>query len=57
MLNFAVARRRLCGLMITASHNPKHYNGIEVIDGGHGGPQSADDGRTAPARTRFEDLT
>ncbi|MBI1823600.1 MAG: phosphomannomutase/phosphoglucomutase [Nitrospirae bacterium] len=32
MLNFAVARFSRYGLMITASHNPKEYNGIKVID-------------------------
>ncbi|MEW6325530.1 MAG: phosphomannomutase/phosphoglucomutase [Nitrospirota bacterium] len=32
MLNFAVARRRRHGMMVTASHNPKHYNGIKFID-------------------------
>jgi phosphomannomutase len=32
MLNFAVARFKRFGLMITASHNPKEYNGIKVID-------------------------
>lgn len=32
LLNFGVARYRRHGLMITASHNPKHYNGIKVID-------------------------
>ena len=34
MLNFAVARFRCHGLMITASHNPKQYNGIKLIDPG-----------------------
>lgn len=32
MLNFAVAQARCHGLMVTASHNPKQYNGIKVID-------------------------
>lgn len=32
MLNFAVARHRRYGLMVTASHNPKEYNGIKIID-------------------------
>jgi phosphomannomutase len=32
MLNFAVARFGRYGLMVTASHNPKEYNGIKVID-------------------------
>lgn len=32
MLNFAVARRRCHGVMITASHNPKEYNGFKIID-------------------------
>ncbi len=32
MLNFAVARHRRHGMMITASHNPKEYNGIKFID-------------------------
>ncbi|MFQ5846528.1 MAG: phosphomannomutase/phosphoglucomutase [Candidatus Methylomirabilales bacterium] len=32
MLNYAVARFERYGLMITASHNPKEYNGIKVID-------------------------
>ena len=34
MLNFAVARWRRYGLMVTASHNPKEYNGVKVIDPG-----------------------
>lgn len=32
MLNFAVARRRCHGVMITASHNPSKYNGFKLID-------------------------
>ena len=32
MLNFAVARRRRHGMMVTASHNPRQYNGIKLID-------------------------
>ena len=32
MLNFAAARRRCYGVMVTASHNPKDYNGFKVID-------------------------
>lgn len=32
MLNFAVARRRCHGVMITASHNPSEYNGFKLID-------------------------
>ena len=32
MLNYAVARFERYGLMITASHNPKEYNGIKLID-------------------------
>ena len=32
MLNFAAARRRCHGVMITASHNPGEYNGFKVID-------------------------
>jgi phosphomannomutase len=32
ILNFAVAVHRRHGMMITASHNPKEYNGIKVID-------------------------
>lgn len=32
MLNYAVARFERYGLMITASHNPKQYNGIKIID-------------------------
>ena len=32
MLNFAVARRRCHGVMITASHNPREYNGFKIID-------------------------
>jgi phosphomannomutase len=32
MLNFAVTRHECHGLMITASHNPRQYNGIKVID-------------------------
>lgn len=34
MLNYAVARSGRYGLMITASHNPKEYNGIKLIDPG-----------------------
>ncbi len=34
MLNYAVARLGRHGLMVTASHNPKQYNGIKVIDPG-----------------------
>lgn len=34
MLNYAVARWRRHGLMVTASHNPKEYNGVKVIDPG-----------------------
>src|SRR5690606_5039548 len=30
MLNFAVARRRCFGVMITASHNPSQYNGFKI---------------------------
>ncbi len=32
MLNFAVTRHECHGLMITASHNPRQYNGIKIID-------------------------
>ncbi len=32
MLNFAVSRLKRYGLMVTASHNPKEYNGFKVID-------------------------
>ena len=32
MLNFAVARRRCHGVMITASHNPSQYNGFKIVD-------------------------
>ena len=32
MLNFAVARRRCHGVMVTASHNPGQYNGFKIID-------------------------
>jgi len=32
ILNFAVARHRRHGMMITASHNPKEYHGIKLID-------------------------
>jgi phosphomannomutase len=32
ILNFAVAVHRRHGMMITASHNPKEYNGIKLID-------------------------
>ena len=32
MLNFAVAKRQRYGLMVTASHNPKEYNGIKIIN-------------------------
>lgn len=32
MLNFAVARRRCHGVMVTASHNPSQYNGFKIID-------------------------
>jgi phosphomannomutase len=32
ILNFAVARHRRYGMMVTASHNPKEYNGIKLID-------------------------
>ena len=32
ILNFAVATHRRHGMMITASHNPKEYNGIKLID-------------------------
>ena len=32
ILNFAVATHRQHGMMITASHNPKEYNGIKLID-------------------------
>lgn len=32
MLNFAVARRRCHGVMVTASHNPSKYNGFKIID-------------------------
>ncbi len=32
VLNFAVAHHRRHGMMITASHNPKEYNGIKLID-------------------------
>lgn len=32
MLNYAVGQFQHYGLMITASHNPKAYNGIKVID-------------------------
>jgi len=34
MLNYAVSRFERHGLMITASHNPKQYNGIKLIDPG-----------------------
>ncbi len=34
MLNFAVIRRRCHGVMITASHNPKDYNGLKIIEPG-----------------------
>jgi len=32
ILNFAVAVHHRHGMMITASHNPKEYNGIKLID-------------------------
>lgn len=32
MLNYAVAQFGRYGLMVTASHNPKEYNGVKVID-------------------------
>ena len=32
MRNFAVARRRCHGVMVTASHNPGQYNGFKSID-------------------------
>ena len=32
MLNYAVAQFNHYGLMVTASHNPKEYNGVKVID-------------------------
>lgn len=32
ILNFAVAQSHRHGMMITASHNPKEYNGIKLID-------------------------
>lgn len=34
MLNYAVAQSKRYGLMVTASHNPKEYNGIKLIDPG-----------------------
>lgn len=32
LLNYAVAQFQRHGLMVTASHNPKEYNGVKVID-------------------------
>lgn len=32
LLNYAVAELKRHGLMVTASHNPKEYNGVKVID-------------------------
>jgi phosphomannomutase len=32
ILNIAVATHRRHGMMITASHNPKEYNGIKLVD-------------------------